>query len=140
QVRDDRSAGRQGPGGGHGVPPPVDFSVPPSATLARVSASVSPDDSFDLHAVRQRLGTRAIGLDLESALTRWRAAGGAGDAQASVDWILAERAGEAVMVTAVLPPRLQAALASPEAAATILMAPPDAEGLSERTIVGSVEG
>lgn len=104
-----------------------------------MSASVSPDDSFDLHAVRQRLGTRAIGLDLESALTRWRAAGGAGDEQAFVDWILAEQAGEAVMVTAVLPPRLQAALASPEAAATILMAPPDAEGLSERTIVGSVE-
>ncbi len=61
---------------------------------------------WDMQALRRRLGTRAIGLDLAAALDRWRSDGRAGDAGDFLQWVLATQAEEQVMVTAILPPRL----------------------------------
>jgi serine/threonine protein kinase len=71
--------------------------------------SVSTEPAIDLQAIRRRLGTRAIGLDLAAALERWRAGRLGGDESAFLQWILATQADEQVMVTMVLPPRLSGA-------------------------------
>jgi serine/threonine protein kinase len=67
--------------------------------------TVQTASSVDLQAIRRRLGTRAVGLDLAAAYGRWRAEGHGGDEHAFLQWVLAAQAEEQVMVTAVLPPR-----------------------------------
>ncbi|MCC7042632.1 MAG: protein kinase [Acidobacteria bacterium] len=67
--------------------------------------TVPPASSVDLQAIRRRLGTRAIGLDLAEAFGRWQTEGHTGDEHAFLQWVLAAQAEEQVMVTAVLPPR-----------------------------------
>src|SRR5690606_20292758 len=123
--------GCRGSGGSHGVPPPCWlFRLQPSyfhhppfvARLPRVSAT-PPGSTPGLPSVRRALGFRGVGLDLEHALRRWRAAGHDGDERAFVAWILAELESDAVMVTEVLPPRLAAARAQPALEATIVGVP-----------------
>ncbi len=86
-------------------------------------SATPPGSTPDLPSVRRALGFRGVGLDLENALERWRAAGHDGDERAFVAWILAELESDAVMVTEVLPPRLAAARAQPALEATIVGVP-----------------